>query len=319
MYLWSSIGRGLAPSRARWAARGCAGVLAFGLALALSAEVVLPAEPPVETLIYKRVAGRELKLFLHRPPGWSVADRRPALLFIHGGGWVGGGVTVFTGQARHFASRGLVCAILEYRLLSKENLDPPLLCIQDAKSALRWLRARACEWGIDSTRIGAVGASAGGQLAAFLGMMDGADDPSDDGSISARAQAAILLNPVLHNGPGPWGYGYKRTGDHFLAYSPFHNVTARAAPTLVLLGTKDKLVPVPMIEEFATRMRAARVRCDVHLYEGQEHSFFSARNANGEYFRRTLATADAFLVSLGWLPADVKDLPMHTDSTEGSR
>jgi acetyl esterase/lipase len=271
------------------------------------------AVPPVEPVVYKRVGGRELKLFVHRPAGWSASDHRPAILMIHGGGWVGGGVSVFEQQAKHFAQRGLLCAVMEYRLLSKENFDPPLICIQDAKSAMRWLRARAGELGIDPRRIAAMGASAGGHLAAFLGMMDGGDDPADDARISARAQAAILLNPVVHNGPGEWGYGYKRTRDQFRAYSPFHNVTATAAPTIIFQGTKDKLIPIPMIEAFAAELHVAGVRCDVHFYEGQEHSFFNARNAGGKYFRLTLAAADEFLVSLGWLPP-APDLPPNSES-----
>lgn len=267
----------------------------------------------IETKIYKTVGGRELKLFLHRPPNWAKTDRRPAILMIHGGGWVGGGVSVFEQQAKHFARRGLVCAVMEYRLLSKDNFDPPLICIQDAKSAMRWLRASAGKLGLDADRIAAMGASAGGHLAAFLGMMEGCDDPADDLAVSARAQAVILLNPVVHNGPGEWGYGYKRTREDFHRYSPFHNVTAAAAPTVIFQGTKDKLIPVAMIEEFAANMHAAGARCEVHLYAGQEHSFFNARNEAGKYFRLTLEASDTFLAKLGWLAplGDVSPTPIN--------
>ncbi len=272
--------------------------------------------PAVESRVYKAVSGRELRLFVHQP-AYSTANRRsPALLMIHGGGWVGGGVSVFEQQARHFARRGMVCAVMEYRLLDKENLDPPLICIQDARSAMRWLRAHADELGVDPSRIAAMGASAGGHLAAFLGMMEGCDDPNDDLKISARAQAALLLNPVVHNGPGEWGYGYKRTREHYRTYSPFHNVTPRAAPTLVFLGTKDKLIPVGMIEEFAAALQATGVRCDLHLYEGQEHSFFNARNEAGKYFRLTLEASDAFLVSLGWISPQASAAPIPATPSE---
>ena len=269
--------------------------------------------PAVEARVYKAVPGRELRLFVHQPAPSAAKHRRPALLMIHGGGWVGGGVSVFEQQARHFARRGMVCAVMEYRLLDKENLDPPLICIQDARSAMRWLRAHADELGVDSSRIAAMGASAGGHLAAFLGMMEGCDDPTDDLKISARAQAALLLNPVVHNGPGEWGYGYKRTREHYRTYSPFHNVTTHAAPTIVFLGTKDKLIPAAMIEEFATTLREAGARCDLHLYEGQGHSFFNARNEAGKYFHLTLEASDAFLVSLGWISpqANTAPLPAH--------
>jgi acetyl esterase len=277
-------------------------VVAFWTELSAATPTVSSDVPEVETKVFKTVNGQDLKLFLHQPASRPGADRRPAILMIHGGGWVGGGVSVFDQQARHFARRGMVCAVIEYRLLAKDNLDPPLICIQDVKSAMRWLRANAADLRVDAQRIAAMGASAGGHLAAFLGMMDGCDDPADDLKISAHAQATILLNPVLHNGPGEWGYGYKRTREEYRRYSPFHNVTSAAAPAIVFLGTKDRLIKVAMIEEFARAMHAAGVRCDAHFYDGQDHSFFNAHNEAGKYFRLTLDATDKFLVSLGWIP-----------------
>lgn len=277
-------------------------LLAVGLVVSFASLHGAPILPAIEPIVYKKIGDRELRLYLHKPPGWTADDRRPAIVMIHGGGWVGGGISVFDHQSAYFAQRGLVCAVIEYRLLDKKNYDPPLICIEDSKSAMRWVRSHATELGIDPSRIAALGASAGGHLAAFLGMMDGCDDPADDLRVSARAEAMVLLNPVLHNGPGPYGYGYKRTGDKYLIYSPFHNVTPQAAPAVVFLGTEDELIPVAMIREFEQTMKRSGVRCDVHLYDGQKHSFFSPKNENRKYFNLTLAAADAFLVSLGWLP-----------------
>lgn len=283
------------PSRIR----GAVCWLACGLAMPAAA--AFATAPAMERVIYKEAAGQVLHLFIHRPPEWRTEDHRPALLMIHGGGWVGGGVRVFDPYAAYFSARGLICVVMEYRLLDRARLDPPLVCIQDAKSAMRWVRAHASELGIDPERIGAMGASAGGQLAAFLGTMDGCDDPADDRSIPARAQAMLLLNPVLHNGPGPLSYGAKRTGADYRLYSPFHNVTPDDAPALVCVGSEDRLVPVAMIEAFAAEMTAAGVRCTVRIYPGQAHSFFAPANAGGKYLRLTLAAQDEFLTQLGWL------------------
>lgn len=256
-----------------------------------------------EKRIYKRVEGRPLHVFVLRPenhPPDSV-EPRPVMVFFHGGGWVAGSPRVFSGYAEHFRQRGVICVLVEYRLLDRAVLDAPLVCIQDAKSAMRWVRQNAKELGADPERVASFGASAGGHLAAAVGMLPGLDDPDDDLAVSARAQAMLMLNPVLHNGPGEAGYGYKRTGEAFPRYSPFHNVSPEVPPALVMIGTEDKLIPLDMVLRFKRAMEQAGVRCDVEAYHGEEHSFFSPNNANGLYFSLTTEVADRFLSSLGWI------------------
>jgi acetyl esterase len=258
---------------------------------------VMAAEPPAgEPSVYKRVAGRELKLFIVKPDDWKAADQRPAIVFFHGGGWVGGAPTQFNQPSRYLAARGMVCVQVEYRLLESKTTEPPLVCVQDAKSAMRWVRAHAPELGIDPQRIAAGGSSAGGHLAAFVGLVDGVDDPQDDLKVSPKANALVLFNPVLDNGPDD-GYGRARVGDRFQEFSPAHNVTAAAPPAIVFLGTQDRLIPVKVIERFQANMKKAGSRCDTRFYEGQGHAFWGR-----EPFRsRTLIETDKFLGSLGWL------------------
>ena len=93
------------------------------------------AEVAGTPMVYKTVEGRELKLYVVKPHGWRASDERPALVFYHGGGWVGGAPSAFNEQAEYLASRGMVCILPEYRLL--ETMDPPAICIEDAKSAGR--------------------------------------------------------------------------------------------------------------------------------------------------------------------------------------
>lgn len=271
--------------------------LAFFLATSLSLFAAPAAKPVGGTFVYKKVNGRELKLYVSKPENWKASDKRPAIVFFHGGGWVGGSASTFNGHCEYFASRGLVCATVEYRLIKRGTNDTPLVCIQDAKSAMRWVRSHAKELGIDPNRVAAAGGSAGGHLAAFCGLVDGKDDPQDDLSISPKPNAMILFNPVFNNGPGQ--YGYARVGEHYKEFSPAHNITSAAPPAVVFLGTKDHLVPVEVAKDFQAQMKKAGVKCDLHLYEGQGHGFYNARNP--KYYYETMIETDKFLEELGWL------------------
>ncbi|HSI36693.1 MAG: alpha/beta hydrolase [Phycisphaerae bacterium] len=269
-------------------------------ALAFAVLLLLPAiAPPVraatETLVYKKVDGRELKLLVEKPAGWKATDRRPAVVFFFGGGWVGGSPGQFAKQSEYLATRGVVGVRVEYRTIPKGDKGPPVVCCRDAKSALRYVRARAAELGVDPSRVAAAGGSAGGHLAAFTALVDGTDDPQDDKAVSARPDALVLFNPVFDNGPGQWGH--ERVGDKFMDYSPAHHVTRTAPPTVVFLGDADKLIPVKVLRDFEAKMKAAGARCDAHVYPGAGHGFFN----RDPYFTRTLIEADKFLASLGWL------------------
>jgi len=244
-------------------------------------------------VVYKTIDGKGLKLFLTKPAEWKGSDSRPMIVFFHGGGWTGGPVRQFENQSKYFASRGLVCAEVEYRLA--KGKEKPLVCIQDARSAMRWLRAHAKELGIDPERIAVGGGSAGGHLAACTGMIQGNDDPADDKSVPARPDAMLLFNPVFDNGPG--GYGNERMGADYKKYSPVHNISADDPPAIVFLGSADKLIPVKTVENFKAEMVKAGVKCEAYVYAGQVHGFFN----KDPYLTETLIESDKFLVSLGWL------------------
>jgi acetyl esterase/lipase len=265
------------------------------------------------SIVIKTVNGKSETLFVAKPADWKPTDHRPAILFFHGGGWVAGPPHQFDEHCKYFASRGMVAFGVDYRLAPIGQKDaPPDVCIQDARSALRYVRGHAAELGIDPNRIASSGGSAGGHLAAFLGMMDGFDDPNDDLKISARSNAMLLFCPAIDNGPtANKAAGYNRVKDKYRDYSPYYNVRAGEPPCAIFVGTKDPYIDLPMIMDFQKQMLAAGNRCDVHTYAGQVHGFFNLRVANGKYYYETMVEADKFLASLGWLTGPPTLDPNH--------
>ncbi|MFQ5732869.1 MAG: alpha/beta hydrolase, partial [Planctomycetaceae bacterium] len=133
------------------------------LCLLLTAGVAGPAfaAPPVgKPHVYKTVGNRKLTLYVTKPKDWKATDARPAIVFFHGGGWVAGKPGQFTEHSKYFASRGMVCVQVQYRLLKRKGNAPPTDCIRDAKSAMRWVLSRAKTLGIDPKRIASAGGSA---------------------------------------------------------------------------------------------------------------------------------------------------------------
>lgn len=276
------------------------GLILWSAVLGFAAST-LAAEPfTTRTVVYKKVDDRELKLELIEPTA-EAQSPRPAIVFIHGGGWSGGNSKSFRSHAGHFAEKGIVGALVEYRLIGRKPNDPPVVCIQDAKSAMRWVRSHAEELGVDPERIAACGSSAGGHLTACVGMLPGVDDPQDDLEVSCRANAMIMYCPVLDNGPdggydgGP-GYGHERCGPEWKKYSPAHHVAKGTPPALVMIGDNDHLIPVSTVERFQQNMEQVGARCDLHVLKGT-HAF-ARENENGP---RTMKLFEDFLVSLEWL------------------
>lgn len=168
----------------------------FGVVL-LAATTVQAAEPQdTKSFVYKKTKQADLEVIVHFPADWNESDKRPAVMFFFGGGWTNGKVEQFEPQAIHLANRGLVAARADYRVKSRHDVTPKE-CVEDAKSAVRWLRANAAKLGVDPNRIVAAGGSAGGHIAACTALTPGLDAKDEDAKISSQPNALVLFNPVL--------------------------------------------------------------------------------------------------------------------------
>ena len=253
---------------------------------------------PDKSPVYKTVEKTELKLHIFEPKDLKASDKRPSIVFFFGGGWSSGSPSQFYPHCKYLASRGMVAMSAEYRVKSR-NKTTPLECVKDGKSVIRWIRQHAEELGIDPTRIAAGGGSAGGHVAAATGTTLGIEEKGEDLSISSRPDALVLFNPVFDN--GPTGYGHSRVKKYWKEISPIHNITENTPPTVVFLGTEDKLIPVKTAEKYKKKMTDLGRRCDLKLYKDQDHGFFNYKSKDN--YDKTVVAMDQFLESLGYLKA----------------
>lgn len=261
----------------------------------------------VET--YKSVDGVDLRLWIFKPEAHPAEDPRPAIIFFFGGGWNSGNPVQFNSQARHFQSRGMVAVLADYRVKSRNGVQARS-CVEDAKSALRWLRANAQRLGIDPARIVAAGGSAGGHLAASTATLPMFDNPDEDAAVSSRPNALVLFNPVTITAAvegieelSEWQQKmtHARLGTEPVNLSPYHNLGPDLPPTIIFHGTADTTVPHLAAEIYSQKAQALGARCELVSYDGAGHGFFNYGRGDNKAFKDTLARTDAFLVSLGYL------------------
>ena len=243
-----------------------------------------------ERVLYKSTDQADLNLFVYKPVDFDKSQTYSCIVFFHGGGWNSGDYKQFERQSIYFASRGMVAFSVEYRIRNK-HVTSPIEAMEDAKSAIRFIRSNAKLFSVNPNLIAAAGGSAGGHLAAVAGNIDLFENPNEDLSVSSKPNLLILYNPVLHFGR-KWQW-IKNPSDA----SPYENLKKGAPPTIILTGTEDKIVPVELVKNYKKRMESIGSRCDLILYEGAEHAFFN----KGDDFVDTVLQTDIFLKSNWYL------------------
>ncbi len=277
------------------------GVLSLaGLGFAAKpSQAALAAMPAVEgvrreKLVYKKTPQGELSIHVSYPPGWKASDKRPAIVFFFGGGWNGGTVKQFAPQAAYLAGRGMVAARADYRVWSRQKATPDK-CVEDARSAIRWMRANAAKLGIDPNKVCASGGSAGGHLAIATAVVKGGDADTDDKSISAGPNLLVLYNPVMDT---TIYRGKIATDEMARRLSPMHNITKDLPPAIFYYGSADSFYkPVKPLPA-----RAAELKLDlaVQVAPGQKHGFFN----RPPWLQRTAYLTDQFLTRHGYLTGE---------------
>lgn len=251
------------------------------LFLAIATSVPLAAEDPrIERDIAYLGGDRAEKADLYLPPASARPEGGgfPAVVIIHGGGWSGGD----KGAAREInigttlARNGYVGLSINYRLATADHSDPTWpQNLQDCKTAVRWLRANAARLQLDPDRIGAIGGSAGGHLAAMLALTGPELDPPGEGDTRIRC-AVDLYGPVLWFEQRDLSMFRKTRAEAPQLYreaSPLSHIDRDDPPLLILHGTADKTVAVADSEALAAALAAAGVEHHLEIVPEAPHSF----------------------------------------------
>ena len=244
--------------------------------------VVFPDDIRVERDVAYLPADRKQKADLYFPLEMPKDQRLPAVIIIHGGGFNDGDkdrrreVNIGSHLARH----GYVGMSIDYLLWSKGIQKPTWpRNLQDAKTAVRWLRRNADRLGVDPDRIGVIGGSAGGNLAAMLavtGPKDGLEPPGDEGT-PANVQCAVDLYGVsdLMNYHDMKMFLKTREEDpeSYRRASPVSYCDAGDAPVLLIHGTGDDVVDVSQSRTFAAALAKGGVEHELIEIPDAPHTF----------------------------------------------
>ena len=275
--------------------------LRFASVLLLFSGAAQPALKPLDAAlhpadnkavaVYKTAPQGELKIHLYFPSDWTSADRRAAIVLFFGGSCATGSPAQFAPTAEYFAARGLVAATPEYRIESIHHTSPER-CIEDGKSAIRWIRMSARHIGIDPRRVIAGGGSSGASIAAFAAYNTAFDPDDEDRSVLPAPDALVLINPAFGCPPGQSAQG-----------APCSVMTSwkvgKGGPAAILFyGTEDPLRDGG--REFARQLAAAGTRVEFYTAAGQQHAFFN-RFPESPWHALVLRQVDLFLASLGYL------------------
>lgn len=255
--------------------------------------------------VYKSTKTRELEAFIDKPADWKATDKRPAIVFFFGGGWRTGAPRQFKRQADFLTAKGLVCVRVDYRLRGRDKVLPDD-CVEDAISAMRWVRANAKSLGIDPDRIVAAGGSAGGHLAACAFLVDDINAPGEDKSISAKPNALLLYNPavdlveLIGTQDQPLIQGLDESV--LKRISPTHLLTKKLPPTFIVAGTADRFYP--QIQIFEKKAKALGSLVDAQYVENQPHGFYG----RAPWLDKTNEMVTSFLRDIGYLPVNANKI-----------
>lgn len=241
----------------------------------------------IDTRVYKVVGGRELRMHIFYPKGYSATNKKryPAAASIHGGGWTQGSLEWSDGDAEFMSTLGFVGVAVEYRLADRSGVSA-LDCMKDAASAVRWIRLYAKELNIDPKRVLTVGHSAGGHLSLSTAMFSGVIEEGEDKKISSVPNAVIAMSPAVELTRDSYFQNLLLGNGNAKNYSPMENIRNLGIPVLIVQGSGDEILPIAYTEEFVRKMKGAGNNITLLIFPGGRHNFLYEDNNGTQFYRQ---------------------------------
>jgi acetyl esterase/lipase len=272
----------------------------------------------LEGQVFRAAGSHQAELDLYLPPAPASAvtssARRPVVLVVHGGSWIGGSITLDRANpnstAVRLAQHGVAAVAVDYRLARPGSPSWPAV-LDDLREAVRWTRRHAGEFNLDPDRIAVLGQSAGAHLAALSATLP--DEPGPDGVSSRVAAVVSFYGPSdlvelmaarrLAHDPIRTFVGERAIGlvEKLREASPVNHVSRDDPPFLILHGSDDAWVPLEQSVLLAGALKRAGVRHHLIVVAGARHGFGTLVHAPRD--RDLLPEILAFLQTV-WNPSN---------------
>jgi acetyl esterase/lipase len=270
-------------------------IISTGLVQAQQNELP-PGVKMISDIVYAHPGGRNLKLDLFLPQ--TGTGPFATVVYIHGGGWSSGSRRQFQRYAAQMATFGFAGLTIDYRLSSEAKYPA---AVKDCRAAILWIQANAKKYNIDSKRVGVAGQSAGGHLAAMLGVTT---------NQTMQIRAVVAFNPVLdlvaaaEANPDEAGSAianflgvtYTKNPNLWKEASPLTHISKNSSPMLFLHGTADSTVPYAQSVAMYNGLKKVGVAAELYSVEGAKHlwffnskeNFLASLNRMKEFFQKHL-------------------------------
>ncbi len=260
-----------------------------------------------EVITYKDLGWISLTLSIYHSR--KEGDLRPCIVFFHGGGWETRALNQYKQYAFYFAGLGFVTMAAKYRVFNDSSSVTPYDEVEDAKSAIRYIRDHAGDLNIDPGRIIATGMSAGGHLAAATAYIEGFENQEEDITVSSAPDALMLQNAVIDLSGDGWEDGHDILGEDWKSLSPLQHIgpLCISIPSLVMSGSSDNLAPIGGMIKWDSAYRSLDCYNRLFIFPGRGHGFGNYTETRSGPGHRD------FIMCLYFMENFLKDLRFCTD------
>ncbi|ANH83085.1 hypothetical protein A8C56_20750 [Niabella ginsenosidivorans] len=250
-----------------------------------------------QVLEYKQIGNYGLDIHLFKNDKEGNKEKKPVIVFFHGGSWSEGQPSWHFQACRNYAAKGWIACSVEYRIYGSQS-TLPFAAVMDARSAIRWLREHANEFGIDTSRIVATGNSAGGHLVLATALATDWNEKSDHLQFSPVPNVLLVNSGVYDLTDEKTAWIRKELKDKNLVkgISPNNLVRKHQPPMLLIHSKADKNVPYESAEKFLSLMQSAGNPVILKSLDEGGHFIFD----NPQYTPTVFAWRKEFLNALGY-------------------